>query len=72
LVQMDSFTLRVPRSLRKAAEREAELSGRTLGEELRHVLQSHYKGMGLVTVAFLASKMLNYLSEALFFFEGSD
>jgi hypothetical protein len=69
---MDSFTLRVPHSLREAAEKEAKLSGRTLCEELRHVLQSHYKGMGLVTVVFLASKILNYLSEALFFFEGSD
>ena len=69
---MESLTLRVPHSLRKAAKKKAKLSGRTLCEELRQALQLRYKGLGVIALVYLASQFLNWLSDAWFIWDGCD
>lgn len=72
MVQMGTLTLRVPHSLREAAERQAKLLGRTLTEELRDALLEHYNIGKPMILIFLASKILDYASDALFLYSDLD
>lgn len=63
---MGTLTLRVPLSLRKAAEEQVKLLGRTLTEELRVALIEYYHMGKPLILVFLASKLLSYASDALF------